>query len=137
MTEINGEEKKVNFLLNKQSSQKENRSDVATGGKSDEAIKPMIKRRVIVRKKTASEKDASKKVSTSNETQKVRVVSSRSKEQVASDSASLVQDSPPIKEKEVEKNSLQEKNNVPSTEVVIEKTVSTEAISSKKKEKKS
>ena len=136
MTEINGEEKKVNFLLNKQSSQKENRSDVATGGKSDEAIKPMIKRRVIVRKKTASEKDASKKVSTSNETQKVRVVSSRSKEQVASDSASLVQDSPPIKEKEVEKNSLQEKNNVPSTEVVIEKTVSTEAISSKKKEKK-
>ena len=138
MTEVNGGEKKMNFVLNKQSSQKEDRSDVATSGKSSGVAKPSAgtKRRVIVRKKVTSEKDVDKKTSSSNENSKVRVVSTRSKARSVSTEESSVQDSPPIKKKEIEKVSLQEKNEIPSTESTPEKVVVSEAVLSPKEEEK-
>ncbi len=125
MTEVNGGEKKINFLLNKQSSQKEEASNVAVSGKSTGNTKPNagVKRRVIVRKKVAPEKEVDKKTSGSNENPKVRVVTARSKVSEVSDSVALVQDSlptdsPPVKE--VLKPNLQEE--IVASEVVVEKT---------------
>ena len=131
MTEVNGGEKKNNFLLNKQSSQKEEASNVVTGGKSGVATKPSagIKRRVIVRKKVVSEKEVDKKITTSNENQKIRVVSTRSKVKTTPDSSALVQDSPPVDNTPVKvtlNSSLQE---VDASEVKIE-TASKEAVES-------
>ncbi|MGP1439811.1 MAG: translation initiation factor IF-2 [Treponema sp.] len=129
MTEVNDGEKKMNFLLNKQPSQKEEPSDVATGGsRSSMATKPNagIKRRVIVRKKVALEKEVDKKTSGSNESPKVRVVTSRSKVQASSSSEVLEQNNSSTDEtfnnaltKEVKKPSLQE--DVAITEVKSEK----------------
>ena len=140
MTEVNGGEKKINFLLNKQSSQKEEASNVATAGKSSGATKPnaTVKRRVIVRKKVAPEKEVDKKTSSSNESPKVRVVTSRSKVQVAPDSEVSVQDSPPINStpiKESLKPKLQEE--VVTTEVKVEDVPAqgNKVVSSTEKEK--
>jgi len=133
MTEVNGGEKKINFLLNKQSSQKEEASDVLTGDKSSVTTKSStgVKRRVIVRKKVAPEKEADKKATGSSENPKVRVVTSRSKVKATPDSEALVQDSPPIDKSVVDKpvviEDLKQKSGL--QEEIVTSDVKTEKVS--------
>ena len=131
MTEVNGEEKKSNFLLNKQSSQKEKVSNVATGGKTGGITKPStgVKRRVIVRKKVTPEKEVDKKTATSNENQKVRVLSSRAKVKTTPDSNSLVQDSSPVENTQTKESLKLVLQEVDSQEVKTE-NVSKESVES-------
>ncbi|MGP1438172.1 MAG: translation initiation factor IF-2 [Treponema sp.] len=95
--------------------------------------------RVIVRKKTTSEKDVDKKAQASNENAKVRVLSLRSKVQPPNEEALIQESSPSIQESEPQEISLQENKELSTTEMqskeaVAEAIVSAPPIKEEKKE---